>query len=41
MAISAQEREIIHEILDMEQRKTTHMLPEVMENPVSNYCDPK
>jgi len=40
MTISAQERDIIREILDLEERKTTHMLPEVMENPVANYTDP-
>lgn len=41
MTISTQEQDIIREILDLEARKTTHMLPEIMENPVSNYNDPK
>ncbi len=41
MPISTQERDIIREILDLEERRTTHMLREVMENPVANYNDPK
>ena len=40
MAISAEEREIIREILDLHERRTTHTLPEVMDNPVANYTDP-
>ncbi len=40
MAISSEEREIIEDILDLSARKTTHMLPDIMENPVSNYNDP-
>ena len=38
--ISTEEREVIREILDLDDRKTTHMLPQVMENPVTNYADP-
>ena len=41
MAISTEEREIIREILDLEEKKTTHMLPEVMENPVWKYNSPE
>lgn len=41
MTISTQEREIIQEILNLAENKTTHMLPEVMENPVAKYTDPK
>ncbi len=41
MAISTEEREIIEEILALSDQNTTHMLPSVMENPVSNYADPK
>ena len=40
MAISAEERGIIEEILDLAEKRTTHMLPGLMENPVSNYNDP-
>ena len=40
MSISTQEREIIQEILDLAEKKTTHMLPEVMVNPVAKYTDP-
>lgn len=40
MRITAEEQKIIQEILDMAERKTTHMLPEVMENPVTRYTDP-
>ena len=39
MNISTQERDIIKEVLDLAERKTTHMLPEVMENPVAKYND--
>ena len=39
MNISNQERDIIKEVLDLAERKTTHMLPEVMENPVAKYND--
>lgn len=41
MTISAQERDIIKEVLDLEKQNTTHMLPEVLENPVAHYNDPK
>lgn len=41
MAISTEEREIIREILDLNAKGTTHMLPTVMQNPVKNYTDPK
>ncbi|CUH80583.1 aromatic ring-hydroxylating oxygenase subunit alpha [Tropicibacter naphthalenivorans] len=41
MTISTQERDIIRDILEMAETKTTHMLDEVMENPVSKYTDPK
>lgn len=41
MAVSKEERGIIQEILDLAERQTTHMLPEVMENPVSKYTDPR
>lgn len=41
MAISTQERDIIREILEMAETKTTHMLPEVMANPVTNYTSPE
>lgn len=41
MAISTEEREIIREILDLNAKGTTHMLPTVMQNPVTNYTDPK
>lgn len=40
MSVTDQERDIIRTILEFEQGTTTHMLPEVMENPVSNYTDP-
>lgn len=38
--ISSEERHIIAEILEMAEKKTTHMLPEVMQNPVAKYTDP-
>lgn len=41
MAISTEEREIIEEILDLNAKGTTHMLPTVMQNPVTNYADSK
>ena len=37
MAISTEERGIIAEILDLAERRTTHMLPEVMANPTGKY----
>jgi phenylpropionate dioxygenase-like ring-hydroxylating dioxygenase large terminal subunit len=40
MSITTEERKIISEILDLAARKTTHMLPEMMENPVAKYTDP-
>lgn len=39
MDISLEEREIIRTILDFSERKTTHLLDDVMDNPVSNYND--
>lgn len=36
-AISAEERRIIAEILEYAEQGTTHMLPDVMHNPVSKY----
>lgn len=38
--ITPEEQRIIEEILDLAERKTTHMLPEVMENPVAKYTCP-
>lgn len=40
MAVTAEERQIIEEILELAANKTTHMLPEVMENPISKYTCP-
>lgn len=40
MAISSEERDIIRTILDLNRQETTHMLPEVMHNPVTKYTDP-
>ena len=40
MSITSEERGIIQEILDLSSANTTHMLPEIMENPVTNYSDP-
>lgn len=40
MAITNEERGIIEEILEIAEAKRPHMLPEVMENPISNYNDP-
>ena len=40
MAIRAEEREIIRQLLDHVDQNSTHMLPEVAANPVSNYTDP-
>lgn len=41
MKISDQERDIIQEVLDLSEQKTTHLLPEVIEHPVSKYNDPE
>ncbi len=41
MAISTEERDIIRKILDMVEQDTTHMLDDVMINPVANYTDPE
>ncbi|MGG7568491.1 aromatic ring-hydroxylating oxygenase subunit alpha [Rhodovulum sp. DZ06] len=38
--ITEEERGIITEILEHAEKGTTHMLPEVMSNPVSKYTDP-
>jgi len=40
MPISAEERDIISRILDQNDQDLTHMLPEVMDNPVNKYTDP-
>ena len=40
MSISTEERAIIEEILELAADGTTHMLPEVAHNPVTNYTDP-
>ncbi len=40
MGIRAEERHIIRELLDLVERKSTQMLPEVGVNPVANYTDP-
>ena len=37
MTISTEEREIIREVFDLVDRKTTHMLPDVMVNPLDRY----
>jgi len=37
MTISTEERQIIREVFELTDSKTTHMLPEVMANPVTNY----
>ena len=40
MAITGEERGIIEDILKIAERGKPHLLPDVMENPVSNYNDP-
>lgn len=40
MAISTEERNIITEVLELAANNTTHMLPEVMKNPISKYTCP-
>ncbi len=40
MQTSAEERDIIRKILELTNDDTTHMLDEVMHNPVSKYTDP-
>jgi len=40
MAVTIEEQGVIRDILEMADNKTTHMLPDVMENPVSKYTDP-
>ena len=40
MPTSAEERDIIRKILDLNEHDTTHMLGEVMHNPVAKYTDP-
>ncbi len=37
MAISEEERCIIADILELAENRTTHMVPDLMKNPVSNY----
>lgn len=41
MTISAEERQIIREVFEMVEHKTTHMLPEVMVNPIERYNSPE
>ena len=41
MAVTDEERDIIHQILELHAGETTHMLPEVMDNPVTKYTDPE
>ncbi len=41
MPTTSEEREIIRKILDLTERGTTDMLPDVMRNPVSKYTDPE
>jgi len=41
MSISTEERGIIQDVLDLNRRKTTQMFPQMMENPVAKYNDPK
>ena len=40
MSVSSEERAIIEEILELAANGTTHMLPKVVNNPVTNYTDP-
>lgn len=40
MSLSSEERAIIEEILELAANGTTHMLPKVVNNPVTNYTDP-
>jgi phenylpropionate dioxygenase-like ring-hydroxylating dioxygenase large terminal subunit len=40
VAISEQEREIIRDIIGFADRRTTQMLAQTMQNPVSHYTDP-
>lgn len=40
MSVSSEERAIIEEILQLAANGTTHMLPKVVNNPVTNYTDP-
>ena len=37
MTITAEERQIIRDIFEMVEKQTTHMLPEVMVNPIERY----
>ncbi len=41
MSISAEERYLIEETLRIAEARTTHMVPEVMDNPIAKYTDPK
>ena len=41
MRTTEEERSIIREVLDLVAAGTTHMLPEPIKNPVSNYTDPE
>jgi phenylpropionate dioxygenase-like ring-hydroxylating dioxygenase large terminal subunit len=37
MTISTEDRKVIREVFELMEKKTTHMLPEVMVNPVTKY----
>jgi hypothetical protein len=41
MSISAEERYLIEETLRIAEARTTHMVPEFMDNPIAKYTDPK
>lgn len=41
MTISTEEQKIIEQVLDHSAAGTTHMMPDVMLNPVTNYTDPE
>lgn len=41
MSITAEERQIIRDVFEMVEQKTTHMLPEVMINPIERYNSPE
>lgn len=37
MTVSTEDRKVIREVFELMEKKTTHMLPEVMVNPVTKY----
>ncbi len=41
MPTTSEEREIIRQILELTEQNTTHMLDDVMRNPVTKYTDPE